>query len=538
MTVRRLTGVVGVALGLSLVLASCGDGKSSSGGSGSGSKSEVIAIAADPLEYINPLNENGSPGIQIAMAMFAPLVTTDPETGKLQNVMADSVTPDKTSQTWTIKLKPGNTFQNGQPLTAKDYVDSWNMTAEGSNGWKNNGFFSKVEGYDAMNPPTPDGATPKPTSVKALSGLKQIDDLTFSVKLKVPFSQFGLTLQYLGLAPLPEEVRKNPDAYKRKPIGNGPYKLAADWNAGDDIKLAKWDGYKGPQIPQADSITYRFIPNADTAYNEFLAGNVDFTDVPSTKVKTFKTDAPDQWVTSVSSGANYLVFPAWDPRYKNPKLRHAFSEAIDRKAFADLVGLSEPATGLIAPDINGYRADACKTCDFDATKAKQLLADAGGFSGVVNISYSTTSATGQIFAEAIGNMLRQNLGLQVKYTGKQGSEITELADSRKLDGLRFGGWGHDYPSIEDYLTPMFKSNGDANFAGYKNPALDAVLAKGDAEPDPDKAIKLYQQAEDIALEDMPLIPLYTKSNAYLHSTKIEPRVSKYVGVSALWATFK
>ena len=58
----------------------------------------------------------------------------------------------------------------------------------GSNAWKNNGFFSKVDGYDALNPPTPDGATPKPTAVKALSGLKQIDDLTFSVKLKVPFS--------------------------------------------------------------------------------------------------------------------------------------------------------------------------------------------------------------------------------------------------------------------------------------------------------------------------------------------------------------
>ncbi|MEV5962432.1 ABC transporter substrate-binding protein [Kribbella sp. NPDC051952] len=535
---RRLTGVVGAALGLALVLASCGDGKSSGGSGGDGgAKSEIIAIAADPLEYINPLNENGSPGIQIAMAMFAPLVTTDPNSGKTVNVLADSVTPDKTSQTWTIKLKPGNTFQNGQPLTAKDYVDSWNMTAEGSNAWKNNGFFSKVEGYDALNPPTPDGATPKPTSVKTMSGLKLIDNLTFSVKLKVPFSQFGLTLQYLGLAPLPEEVRKNPDAYKRKPIGNGPYKLAADWNAGDDIKLAKWDGYKGPNAPEADSITYRFIPNADTAYNEFLAGNVDFTDVPSTKVQSFKNDAPDQWVTSVSSGANYLVFPAWDTRYKNPKLRHAFSLAIDRKAFADLVGLSEPAKGLIAPDINGYRDNACKYCDFDAAKAKQLLQEAGGFSGPVNISYSTTSATGQIFAEAIGNMLRQNLGLTVKYTGKQGSEITELADSRKLDGLRFGGWGHDYPSIEDYLTPMFKSNGDANFAGYSNPALDAVLAKGDAEPDQDKAIKLYQQAEDIALEDLPLIPLYTKSNAYLHSAKIEPRVSKYVGVSALYATF-
>nr|WP_238354731.1 ABC transporter substrate-binding protein [Kribbella sandramycini] len=532
-----MTGVVGVALGLSLVLASCGDGKSSGSGSGDGARSTVIAIAAEPLEYINPLNENGSPGIQVAMAMFAPLVTTDPNTGKLLNVMADSVTPDKNSQTWTIKLKPGNTFQNGQPLTAKDYVDSWNLTAQGSTAWKNNGFFSKIEGYDALNPETPDGATPKPTAVKALSGLKQVDDLTFTVKLKVPFSQFGLTLQYFGLAPLPEEVRKDPDAYKRKPIGNGPYKLAADWNAGDDIKLAKWDGYK-QTAPDADAITFRFIPNADTAYNEFQAGTVDFVGVPSTKIKSFKDDAPDQWVTSVSSGANYLTLPAWDERFKNPKLRHAFSMAIDRKAYADLVGLAEPAKALVAPDMVGYRADACKYCDFDAAKAKQLLAEAGGFSGPVNINYSTTSATGQIFAEALGNMIRQNLGLEVKYTGKQGSEITELADTRKLDGLRFSGWGHDYPSIEDYLTPMFKSTGDANFSGYSNPKLDQVLAQGDAQPDPDAAIKLYQQAEDIALEDMPLIPLITKSDAFLHSAKIEPRVSKYVGVSALWATFK
>ncbi|HEY0692534.1 MAG TPA: ABC transporter substrate-binding protein [Kribbella sp.] len=534
-----MTGVLGVTLGLALVLSACGGNSGNGGGaSGGGAKSEVIAIGADPLEYINPLNENGSPGIQVAQAMFAPLVATDPNTGKTVNVLADSVTPDKTSQTWTIKLKPGNTFQNGQPLTAKDYVDSWNMTAEGSNAWKNNGFFSKVEGYDALNPATPDGATPKPTAVKTMSGLKLIDDLTFSVKLKVPFSQFGLTLQYMGIAPLPEEVRKNPDAYKRKPIGNGPYKLAGDWKAGDDIKLAKWTGYKGPNAPEADAITFRFFPNEDTAYNEFLAGTVDFVKVPATKMKTFKTDAPDGWMTSTSSGANYFVFPSWDPRFKSTKLRHAFSEAIDRKAFANLVGLATPSNGLVSPDMDGYRADACKYCTFDAAKAKQLLQEAGGFSGPLSIYYNTSSATGQIFAEAIGNMLRQNLGIQVKYVGKQSSEIGALADSRKLDGMRFGGWGHDYPSIEDYLTPMFKSNGDCNFAGYNNPALDKLLAQGDAQPNQAKAIQIYQQVEDLALEDMPLIPLYSAQGAYLHSAKIEPRNSKFTGVQALYSTFK
>jgi peptide/nickel transport system substrate-binding protein/oligopeptide transport system substrate-binding protein len=135
-------------------------------------------------------------------------------------------------------------------------------------------------------------------------------------------------------------------------------------------------------------------------------------------------------------------------------------------------------------------------------------------------------------------MLRQNLGLDVHYQGKQSSEISALADSRKLDGMRFSGWGHDYPSIEDYLTPMFKSNGDANFSGYSNPALDKLLAQGDAQPDQAKAIQVYQQVEDIALEDMPLIPLYHGQGAYLHSAKIAPRNSKFTGVQALYSTFK
>jgi peptide/nickel transport system substrate-binding protein/oligopeptide transport system substrate-binding protein len=102
--------------------------------------------------------------------------------------------------------------------------------------------------------------------------------------------------------------------------------------------------------------------------------------------------------------------------------------------------------------------------------------------------------------------------------------------------MRISGWGHDYASIEDYLTPMFKSNGDANFASYANPKLDALLAKADAEPDHAKAVALYQQAEDLALEDMPLIPLWHNQDAYLAAKGVHPRSSKFTGVWPLWST--
>src|SRR5262245_42820321 len=126
---RVLTTVLATAVAATLALAACGD----SGGPAGRGRSLTIALSAEPVKWLHPLNDNSSAGIQIAQAMFAPLVETDPDTGKLRNVVAESLTPDATSQTWTIKIKSGFTFQNGQPLTAKDYVDSWNLAAYGPN---------------------------------------------------------------------------------------------------------------------------------------------------------------------------------------------------------------------------------------------------------------------------------------------------------------------------------------------------------------------------------------------------------------------
>ncbi|MDQ1653696.1 MAG: oligopeptide transport system substrate-binding protein [Cryptosporangiaceae bacterium] len=523
----RASRMVAMSLALMLLPVACGQG----GDEQASKNSLTIAITAEPIKWLNPANDNSSPGIELARAMFAPLVETNPDTGELRNVIADSITPDATSQTWTIKVKSGLKFQNGQALTAKDYVDTWNMTAYGPNAWQNNGFFAKVEGYEALNPEG--GAKPTATT---LTGLKVVDDQTFTVRLKNPFSQFGLTLQYLGLAPLAEVARKDPKAYDRKQIGMGPYKLAQEWKVGDDIKLTKWDGYKGAK-PQADNITFRFIANGDTAYNEFLAGTVDFAQVPSTKKSSFKTDVPDRWLVSeISGNIAYWVFPSWDPAFANPKLRHAFSMALDRVSLANLVGIAKPAGGLVAPGVTGARPDSCKYCKFDPAAAKKLFTEAGGLSKPLTVYYSTTTPTGQIFAEALGNMVRQHLGVEVKYVGKQASEITDLARAKKLEGVRLSGWGHDYPSIEDYLTPMFKSTGDANFASYANPKVDALLAQGDSEPDQAKAVAVYQQAEDLVLEDMPLIPLWHTQDAYLSAKGVHPRNSKFTGVWPLWST--
>ncbi|GAB3925522.1 peptide ABC transporter substrate-binding protein [Microlunatus endophyticus] len=523
-----------------LVASACGSSTSGSNSDAS-VKKLTIADAAEAPTYINPLNDNGATGLGVAQALFAPLVRTNPATGKVQNVIAQSVTPNSDSTVWTIKIKPGLQFDDGEPLTAQDYVASWNMTSQEARGWTNSGFFAKIKGWDKMNPLLPEGKKAPSNLPKKLSGLKVIDKTTFQATLSVPFSQFGLTLQYLGAAPMSAKERKDPDAYKLKPIGMGLYKVKGGvWKVGTDLDLVKSPTYKGPFAPQADEVVFKFIPNAETAYNDFLAGDVDFTGVPSTKMGSYQQDAPGQYVTSQTGDFLwYLIPPLWDKDYQSADVRKALSMAINRTTLSKLVGTATPATEYVQRGVDGFREGTCGTaCNYDPAGAKSLLQQAGGFKGgPLKIYYSTDSATSQTYAQAIGNMFRQNLDIKVTYVGKTSSEINDLASDHKVDGVRIGGWGFDYPSIEDDLTPILACQADYNPEGYCNKKVDALLAEGNSQSDSQKAIGIYQQAEDLAMKDLPNIPLYETKSIYLYSKRIKPLNSKYTGISALYSTF-
>ena len=215
-----------------------------------------------------------------------------------------------------------------------------------------------------------------------------------------------------------------------------------------------------------------------------------------------------------------MSFPLWDKQYDNVDLRQALSYALDRGSLAKLVGIATPAVGYATNSLDGYRTDACAACTLDVAKAEDLLAKAGGFDGKLKIYFSSESPTSQAYAQAVGNMWRKSLGIDVQYVPKTASEITGLATTKKLDGIRFTGRGYDYPSIEDMLTPMFASYGDANFSGCVNKAVDAALQKARSESDPQKSIALFQGLEDLVYKDLPLIPVSNGTNVYLHSSRV------------------
>ncbi len=200
MQVRRLAAWVALPLSASLVLAACGsDGDT-------GSSDGVVSIGIAEPQHLLPGNTHETSGAQVMAALYTPLIDYD-ENNKPFEVGAESVSSTD-NKTWTIKLKSGWTFHNGEAVNADSFINSWNYTAYGPNKQDNGYFLTRVEGYADLNP-TDANVTP---TTKTLSGLKKVDENTFTVTLSEPFSEFKAMLGYTAFYPLPKAAFQDPAA--------------------------------------------------------------------------------------------------------------------------------------------------------------------------------------------------------------------------------------------------------------------------------------------------------------------------------------
>jgi oligopeptide transport system substrate-binding protein len=452
--------------------------------------------------------------------LYAPLTFVNDD-GSLSFRQAESVTSTDNT-TWTVKLKSGWTFQNGEPVTAQSYVDAWNYTAYGPNAWANNGQFQNVVGYTDLNP-TAKGATPK---TKTMSGLKVIDATSFSVTLTGPDSQFAYSLSQGNTAwfPMPEAAYKDIDGYDKNPIGNGPYKMAAAWVANKPFTVTAYDGYKGPK-PATKNIVFQSYADMNTGYTDVLANATDIVFVPPSKFTAAPTDFGSRLHALPAPGVDYLGMPLTDKRFSNPLVRQAFSLAIDRNAVNKAIygGLYDPATALTPIAMVGSPQNICEYCTFDPAKAKQLLAQAGGWSGPLKIIYPGGLGADELFT-AYANQLRQNLGI-ADVTATPTTDFNEYftqLTAGKVDGIHFGHWGALVPTMQDTLHNLFtKGGGCYPCTTYSNPDVDKLMAAAAAAKTPAEASAGYVAVQKRVLQDFPTIPTFSDKYVYAVSTKIK-----------------
>lgn len=520
----RISAAVAAA---ALALTACssgGESESTDDGSGSTASGDTasISMAVEDPELLIPGRQ--SVAFDFAMSVWAPLTFLESD-GSLTYVQAESVESEDNT-TWTITLREGWTFHDGTEVTAQSYVDSWNTAAYGPNAFENSGQLANIVGFDDLNP-----AEGEPTETE-MSGLRVIDELTFEVELQGADSQFPLQISQAqtGMYPMPESAMEDLDAYNTHPIGNGPFEVADDYVPNEPLTVTEYADYAG-EAPTTDEIT--FVPYTDqvTAYTDVQAGNVDVAFVPASRLPQAEGDFGDRLYSFEAPGISYLGLPLWDERYEDIRVRQAISMAIDRETINDVIygGQYTPATAFTPAIMPGTPEGICgELCEYNPEEAKELLDEAGGFDGSMDIYFPGGGGLDE-FYNAIANNLRQNLDVEANATpSADWAEFLERRDSADIDGPFFSRWGALYPSQQATLRPFFLESGECgNCIPWYDDEVAAALSEADAEGTGDG--EAYAEVQELILEGFPAPPLFFEAYSYVTSEKISELARSPIG---------
>lgn len=504
---------------LSLLLAACGggagDGDGGAGGDtdASGQQGGSFSIAiGEPSALFPPQNCYASECSSVISSLWAGLV--EMEDDELVYRVAESIESED-QVVWTVKLKDGFTFHNGEPVNAQAFIRGWNWAANPANGAVTAGFFTQIKGYEAMQ-----GDNPEATK---LSGLKKIDDLTFEVTLNAPFSQFPYMLLYKpAFAAVSQECLDNIDACNEgeMPIGNGPFQMKSPWQHNDKIVVEKWADYPGEDPANADQVTFEIYQKMETAFRDFQAGNLDLIAPIPAQVPQARQAAGDRVIEADSSNFTYIGLPLYIDYLQDPDVRHALSLAIDRQALIDnlLAGLGTPAQSVTTPIVPGGGGDHCDYCEYDPERAKKLMPDSA-LPNTVTLWVNSGAGNDQ-WVQAVGNQWSRAFGVDFEIKSLQFPEYLDKLGKSDVTGPYRLGWIMDYPSMVNYLKPIYFEDAPTNYSDYHNEKFEQLVLEGSAAESQEEAIKLYTEAQELLIEDMPVIPMYHGEAFWVYSEHV------------------
>ncbi|MGB8387941.1 peptide ABC transporter substrate-binding protein [Mycobacterium sp.] len=523
-----LAALAPVAAGLLAVasLAGCGGGALS--------PDLVVVNGGEPPNPLIPTSTNDSNGGRIIDRLFAGLMSYDAAGNPSPEVAQSIDTTDNVN--YRITLKPGWKFTDGSPVTAHSFVDAWNYGAVSSNAQLQQSFFSPIEGFDEVAGQTGDGK-------RVMSGLQVVNDLEFTVRLKAPTIDFTLRLGFSSFYPLPDAAFRDMGAFGRNPIGNGPYRLADGpegpaWEHNVRIDLRPNPDYHGNRKPHNKGLRFEFYANLDTAYADLLSANLDVLDtIPPSALPIYKRDLGDKVTAGPAAINQSLDTPLRLPHFggEEGRLRRlALSAAINRPQICRqiFVGSRSPARDFTAVSLPGFDPNlpGNDVLNFDPDRARRLWSQANAilaWSGQYAIAYNA-DAGHQEWVDAVANSIKNVLGIdavgapQPTFAGFR-SQIT----SRTIGTAFRAGWQGDYPSMIEFLAPLFATGAGSNDVGYSNPRFDAALTAAEAAPNLQASDVLANGAQRILLHDMPVVPLWD----YISVVGWSPHVSN---VTVTW----
>jgi len=460
----------------------------------------------NPREYDPATQHSGGDGL-----VFTGLVSFDPQLNLVPE-LAESWTLSDDGTVYTFKIRDAR-FHNGRPVTAQDVVYSWERAAHPATESETVlTYLGDIVGVKEMRDATADH----------ISGLAVLDDHTLQVTIDAPKPYFLLKLTYPT-----GHVESGPEWY-RTPNGTGPYKLIR-W---DSMQLIVYerneDYYFGPP-------PIRFVINklfAGSPLRLYESNEIDMAGVGRFDLARFQNPA-EPMSAELHSGVNlctgYIHFDNDQPPFDDVKVRQAFSLAFNRQKYIDVLynGIAIPAEGIYPPALPGHNLNL-DGLPFDPDRARQLLVEStyGGPETLPPIVYTTgglgSSSGGSV--AALAQMWEQALGVTISIENLDPDHFYDEIFAGRHGQIFDGGWCADYPDPENFADALFHTGAQQNESHYSNPELDALLEAARVETDVTKRIAVYQQAEQIIVNDAPVI-FTTHSQSFM---LVKPHIQGFV----------
>jgi len=448
--------------------------------------------------------------------VFSGLVAFDPSLN-LTPDLAERWEVSSDGTLYTFYLRQNARFHDGRPVTAQDVVYSWERAAGPALASDTVlTYLGDIVGVREMT----DG------EANHISGLKIIDDHTLQVTIDAPKPYFLLKLTFATTFILDKANVESGDEWYRTPNGTGPYKLV-EWTRFErKVYEANKDFYLG-----APSIRYIVVQlYAGEGQRLYESGEIDITGIYSVERFTDPTEPlHNELLTGVDLCTHYIVFDTTRPPFDDLNVRKAFSMVFNRQKYIDVVldGYALPANGLYPPGLPGFNL-ALKGLPYDPGQARQLLAESryGGPNGLPRIVFSDIGVGSYISADvaALAEMWEQELGVTITVENLEPNYYYDQVYEGNHGQLIRGGWCADYPDPENFADVLFHTNSPQNNGGYSNSQLDTLLEAARVEQDVTERIALYQQAEQIIVDDAAAL-FTTHSLSY---QLVKPYVKGYV----------
>jgi ABC-type oligopeptide transport system substrate-binding subunit/class 3 adenylate cyclase len=455
---------------------------------------------ADPLT-VDPAFASDEAAISIVEQLFSGLVDTTSEMGIVPDVAASW----KVSQAGVkvvFHLRDDVSWSDGVPVTAHDFEYAWKRVLDPATGSRNASLLYDIKGARAYH----EGRISVPDGV----GVQALDDVTLAVELEAPTGYLLHLLAFTAAYPVPRHVLEQRGATWTDPesiVTNGPFSLKS-WQRGDSMVFERYPQYHGRFTGNVQRVELSRAGDdwhsALEWYEDDLLHIVGLATGDPKEADRVRQRHAKEYLTQPDARTHYLAFDVTRPPFDDPRVRQAFAYAVDREAMENATssGYRLPATGgLVPPGMPGHAAGIA--LPYDPQRGRQLAAEAG-YPGGEGFPEVELLAPGGLRAEApyLQALWRENLGVEIRWKMLPWAEFTDRVFNSPPH-LILVGWIPDYPDPDSYLRVAVERH-----TAWREERYLSLVERARRAMDPQQRMALYAQAEQILVEQVPLLPLH------------------------------